>query len=191
MHQEFIFDKQAHVKDYTSQLSIFPDENPNKFLHLNHSTFIGIKYRFFHTQVRAILDLIKLDDLPALLNDLVAIRIFEPASKLRSLELLEQFFGISHSRKTYYKIAPDCVDLKKIVEQKVAWFAGLHYSFNFDILFYDVTTLYFETFEEDGLRKNGFSKDNKSQQPQILIALMVSKDGSCTWNPAHGTQECS
>jgi hypothetical protein len=94
-----------------------------------------------------------------------------------SLELLEQFFGISHSRKTYYKIAPYCVDLKKTVEKKVADFAGLHYSFNFDILFYDVTTLYFETFEEDGLRKNGFSKDNKSQQLQILIALMVSKDG--------------
>ena len=27
------------------------------------------------------------------------------------------------------------------------------------------------------MRKNGFSKDNKSQQPQILIALMVSKEG--------------
>lgn len=43
-------------------------------------------------------------------------------------------------------------------------------------MIYDVTTLYFETFEEDELRKNGFSKDNKSQQPQILIALMVSKE---------------
>jgi transposase len=165
------------IKDHTGQLSIFSDDNPNKLLHLNHSTFIGIKYRFFHSKVRAILDMIKLDDLPVLLNDLVAIRIFEPASKLRSLELMEQFFGISHSRKTYYKIAPDCVDLKKTVEKKVADFAGLHYSFNFDILFYDVTTLYFETFEEDQLRKNGFSKDNKSQQPQILIALMVSKEG--------------
>ena len=165
------------IKSNTSQLSIFPDENPNKLLHLNHSTFIGVKYRFFHAQVRAIQDMIRLDDLPALLNDLVAMRIFEPASKLRSLELLEQFFGISHSRKTYYKIAPDCVELKKTVEQKVACFADLHYSFNFDILFYDVTTLYFETFEEDDLRKNGFSKDNKSQQPQILIALMVSKEG--------------
>lgn len=165
------------IKDRTNQLSIFPDENPNKLLHLNHSTFIGVKYRFFHAQVRAIQELIKLDDLPALLNDLVAMRIFEPASKLRSLDLLEQFFGISHSRKAYYRIAPDCVDLKKAVEQKVACFAGLHHAFNFDILFYDVTTLYFETFEEDGLRKNGFSKDNKSQQPQILIALMVSKEG--------------
>jgi transposase len=63
------------------------------------------------------------------------------------------------------------------VEQKIVNFAKVHYWFNFDILFYDVTTLYFETFEEDELRKNGFSKDSKSQQPQILIALMVSKEG--------------
>lgn len=165
------------IKDCSNQLSIFPDEDPNKLLHLNYSTFIGIKYRFFHAQVRAIQNTIKLDDLPSLINDLVTIRIFEPASKLRSLELLAQYFGVNHSRKTYYKIAPDSVDLKKTVEQKVACFASLHYSFNFDILFYDVTTLYFETFEEDELRKNGFSKDNKSQQPQILIALMVSKEG--------------
>jgi transposase len=44
-------------------------------------------------------------------------------------------------------------------------------------LFYDVTTLYFEAFKEDELRKNGFSKDNKSQQPQVLVALMVTKEG--------------
>lgn len=45
------------------------------------------------------------------------------------------------------------------------------------LLFYDVTTLYFETFQEDELRKNGFSKDSKSPQLQILVALMVSKEG--------------
>ena len=60
---------------------------------------------------------------------------------------------------------------------KVVDFEKVHYSFNFDIVFYDVTTLYFETFEEDQLRKNGFSKDSKSQQPQILVALMDTKEG--------------
>ena len=165
------------IKDYNKQLSIFPDENPNSLLHLNHSTFIGVKYHFFYNLIRSIQEMMKLDDLPILLNDLVVIRIFEPASKLRSLELLEHFFGICHSRKTYYKIAPNCINLKNIVEKKVVSFAETHFSFNYDILFYDVTTLYFETFEEDDLRKNGFSKDNKSQQPQILIALMVSKEG--------------
>lgn len=165
------------IKDYSGQLSFFPNENPNRILHLNHCTFLGVRYNFFYKQVREIQGKIGFDDLPALLQDLVVIRLFEPASKLRSLELLKQYFDINHSRKTYYKIAPKCIELKKTVEDKVVDFAKKNYAFNFDILFYDVTTLYFETFEEDELRKNGFSKDNKSQQPQILIALMVSKEG--------------
>ena len=165
------------IKAFSEQLSIFPDENPNRLLHLNHCSFVGVRYNFFYEKIKALLDKIGFEDLPALLKDLVTIRIFEPASKLRSLELMEQFFGFSHSRKTYYKIAPKCIELKKTVEETVVNFAKEYYSFNFDILFYDVTTLYFEAFEEDDLRKNGFSKDNKSQQPQILIALMVSKEG--------------
>jgi len=50
-------------------------------------------------------------------------RIFEPASKLRSLELMEQFFGMKHSRKSYYKIAPQYLDFKEKVEIKVVEFA--------------------------------------------------------------------
>ena len=165
------------IKDYSQQLSIFPDESPNKLLHLNHSVFLGVKYRYFYQQIDFVLDKMGLDILPALLRDLVIIRIFEPASKLRSLELLNQYFGVHHNRKTYYKIAPKCINLKETVEQKVVDFAKANYAFSYDLLFYDVTTLYFETFQEDELRKNGFSKDNKSQQPQILIALMVSKEG--------------
>jgi len=45
------------------------------------------------------------------------------------------------------------------------------------LLFYDVTTLYFETEQSDGLRENGFSKDGKHSQPQIVLGLLVSKDG--------------
>lgn len=118
---------------------------------------------------------IGLDDLPSIMNDLVAVRIFELASKLRSLDLMEQYFGIRHSRKALYKFAPICI--KDLVEGKILSFAKAHYALSYDLLFYDATTLYFETFKEDELRKNGFSKDNKSQQPQILVALMVSKEG--------------
>ena len=174
---ELIVMAEEWIRAFSEQLSIFPDEAPNRLLHLNHCAFIGVRYHFFNKQITRIQDRIGFGDLPVLLRDLVTMRIFEPASKLRSLELMEQFFGIRHSRKTYYRIAPACIDLKEEVEEKVVAFAQEHYAFNFDILFYDVTTLYFETFEEDGLRKNGFSKDNKSQQPQILIALMVTKEG--------------
>jgi transposase len=91
--------------------------------------------------------------------------------------LLAEYFGIKHRRQSYYQSAPLWLTLKSKIETIALDFARKHYAFNFDLLFYDVTTLYFETFEEDQLRKNGFSKDNKSQQPQILVALMVTKEG--------------
>ncbi len=165
------------IKDYSQQLSIFPDENPNQLLHLNHCAFVRIKYRYFYQEIELLQQQIGFDTLPVLLRDLATIRIFEPASKLRSMDLMAQYLSVHHSRKAYYKIAPECIQLQDVVEQNALSFAKVHYSFNYDLLFYDVTTLYFETFEEDELRKNGISKDNKSQQPQILIALMVSKEG--------------
>jgi len=174
---ELMVSAEAWIKDYSGQASIFPDENPSNLLLLNHSTFIGVKFHFFYDQMVSIQEKMQLNFLPSLVRDLVSVRIFEPASKLRSLALIAQYFGITHSRKSYYRIAPQCLALKKEVETKIVDFAKANYAFNYDLLFYDVTTLYFETFEEDELRKNGFSKDNKSQQPQILIALMVSKEG--------------
>lgn len=40
-----------------------------------------------------------------------------------------------------------------------------------------MTTLYFEAEDEDDLRKIGFSKDGKFQQPQIMIRLLVGERG--------------
>jgi transposase len=45
------------------------------------------------------------------------------------------------------------------------------------MVFYDVTTLYFEAEQEDDLRKAGFSKDGKHQSPQILLGLLVGPGG--------------
>jgi transposase len=45
------------------------------------------------------------------------------------------------------------------------------------VVFYDVTTIYFETDYEDELRKTGFSKEGKHQNPQIVLGLLVSEGG--------------
>lgn len=45
------------------------------------------------------------------------------------------------------------------------------------VVFYDMTTLYFEASDEDDLRKTGFSKDGKHQNPQIFIGLLVGLGG--------------
>ena len=160
------------------QPSLFEDKDTGNILYLNQIEFIGVHYSFFYELVFKFIFIIGFDKLKSmLLLDLVTIRIFEPASKLRSIELLDEYFGIKHRRQGYYEYAAQWLTLKSKAESIALAFAKRHYSFNFDLLFYDVTTLYFETFEEDELRKNGFSKDNKSQQPQILVALMVTKEG--------------
>lgn len=45
------------------------------------------------------------------------------------------------------------------------------------VVFYDLTTIYFETSDEDDLRKTGFSKDGKHQHPQIYLGLLVGSGG--------------
>lgn len=45
------------------------------------------------------------------------------------------------------------------------------------VVFYDVTTIYFQIDDEDEIRKRGFSKECKHQNPQIVLGLLVSTDG--------------
>jgi len=166
------------IEKHSRQLSIFEDLQPGNILNVAQTDFIGVYYGFFYELLSKLVIQIGFDKIcNQLLLDLSIIRIFEPASKLRSIELIEEYFGIKHRRQSYYDSVPKWFDLKVKIEKIALCFAKKHYSFDYDLLFYDVTTLYFETFTEDELRKNGFSKDNKSQQPQILIALMVTKEG--------------
>jgi hypothetical protein len=162
----------------SKQLNLFGNDQSANFLYLTQTEFLGVYYTFLHDLLSKLLIIMGLDKIKSrLLLDLVVLRMIEPASKLRSIELLSEYFGIRHRRQNYYQSAPQWLSLKSKAEKNALTFARKHYGFDFDLLFYDVTTLYFETFEEDELRKNGFSKDSKSQQPQILVALMVTKEG--------------
>lgn len=113
----------------------------------------------------------------AILTDLVIMRIFEPASKLRSLMLLEKYFGITHSEPALYRSLRRFPLLKHVVEERMVAVAKKEFGFDFSFVLYDVTTLYFETFKSDNLRKPGFSKDSKPQQSQIVVGLMVTPQG--------------
>lgn len=167
------------ILDCTRQAYLFEDVKPqDDAVLLSQCDFIGVYYHLFYDVIRSIQNHIGYGLIAdSLLNDLVIIRIFEPSSKLRSIELLDQYFGIKHRRQRYYESAACWLDLKDKIEKQTVLFTKKYYGFDFSLLFYDVTTLYFETFTEDELRKNGFSKDNKSQQPQVVIALMVTPEG--------------
>lgn len=166
------------IADYSNQVSLFPVSKHGGYSYLENYQCVGVYYRFYYNTVRRLIAELGIEDLTSgLFQDLITIRILEPASKLRSIELIEAYFGIKHRRQNYYKEAPRWISLKNEVIEKVIDFAKKEYRFDYTLLFYDVTTLYFESFDGDQLRKTGFSKDSKSQQPQILVGLMVSKEG--------------
>jgi len=169
----------VYIDDATKQRYLFEEIKPREDnISLSQFDFLGVYYTYFYDVIRAIQHFIGYTlHADSLLNDLVAMRIFEPSSKLRAIELMKNYFGITHRRQRFYESAKHWLDLKERIEKQTLSFAKAQYSFDFSLLFYDVTTLYFETFTEDELRKNGFSKDNKSQQPQVVIALMVTPEG--------------
>jgi hypothetical protein len=168
-----------YIEYLSQQPSLFVDDQlSDGFISLSQCKYLGFHYTFLYEVLHAVQAQLGyaalVDDM---LNDLIIMRIIEPASKLRSIELLKTYFGITHRRQRYYESALKWLALKDAVEKQTLYFAGQQYHFDFSLLFYDVTTLYFETFESDELRQTGFSKDNKSQQPQILVALIVTREG--------------
>ena len=112
-----------------------------------------------------------------ILKHFAIIRVLEPASKARSILLLKKYFNISYKKTTVFRHLSELVNLKEEVIRIAIQYAKEHLEFDFSLIFYDVTTLYFESFNEDEFRRNGFSKDNKINQPQILLGLVVDKTG--------------
>lgn len=113
-----------------------------------------------------------------LFRHLVITRLIYPVSKLKTTDYLFKYKGIELSVYSIYRYL-DKLHSKQITKVKEI---SLHHTLqllgnNLSVVFYDVTTLYFEAANEDGLRKTGFSKDGKHQQPQIVLGLLVSTGG--------------
>jgi len=111
-------------------------------------------------------------------KNIVLARVANPVSKRSTVDMLEEDFGVTLDLDRVYRMM-DRLDglaierLKNISYQNTLNLLGT----KIDVIFYDATTIYFESFEEDELKINGFSKDHKHNQPQVLLALMVTTDG--------------
>ena len=113
-----------------------------------------------------------------ILKEIVLARIVNPDSKRGSVFNLEKNFGVELDLKAVYRM------MDKIGEHEIKRLNKLVYEETkslfkekIDLIFFDATTLYFESFSEDEFKKNGYSKDGKFNQPQVVLALMVTKEG--------------
>jgi transposase len=113
-----------------------------------------------------------------ILREIVFARIVSPSSKRASVELLNEQFGAQLKLDNVYQMMDKIDDLFCERAQRRALSAAINLTGEkINILFYDATTLYFESFIEDDLKQNGYSKDMKFNQPQILLALFVTEKG--------------
>lgn len=166
---------QEWIEKYTRQPNLFPGQKQNVLI-VEKSECVGVTHDFAYQFFKSCLGECQLTHLPPLLLDLAIIRLIEPASKLRSLELLSRYFEIKYSQRIYRTI-PKLLSWKADIEQQAYGVARQLFKEQFYYVLYDVTTLYFESFKPDELKTQGFSKDNKSQQPQIVIGLLVTQAG--------------
>ena len=114
----------------------------------------------------------------SVMKDIVMARLAKACSKRSSTELLERDFGISIALEKIYRMM-DTLNQDRIGKlQEICWQHSRNLlTEEIHLLFYDCTTLYFESFTEDELRSFGFSKDHKFNQGQVLLVLMVTREG--------------
>ena len=111
-------------------------------------------------------------------RQLVKARLSYPASKAATVEYLKNHFDEDVSLSKIYRYLDKLSSNQHEIVQDIS---VLHtrriLGGHIGILFYDVTTLYFEADYEDELRKTGFSKEGRHKNPQIILGLLVSQEG--------------
>ena len=118
----------------------------------------------------------KISDL--IFRKLVIAGLCFPVSKLKTTDFLAKYNAVSLDVDAVYRYLDKLYLHQKVAVQKISYDHTLKLLNNkISIVFYDVTTLYFEIEAEDDLRKTGFSKDGKHQHPQIVLGLLVSING--------------
>lgn len=113
----------------------------------------------------------------ALFRHIVIARLVYPVSKVKTVDYLYRYQGITVDVSGIYRFLDKLNDTYKDAVERLAFEYSRGILGHISVVFYDMTTLYFEAEDEDDLRKIGFSKDGKFQHPQIMLGLLVGERG--------------
>lgn len=122
-------------------------------------------------------------DVERVLFALVANRAIDPTSKLAAAEWASHDVAISGLETMDEDQAYRAMDLLVAADaqaevQEAVFFAVADLlNLEVDLLFFDTTSTYFETDDADEFRRHGKSKDSRSDLPQIVIGLAVTREG--------------
>ena len=113
-----------------------------------------------------------------ILRHLVIARVSQPASKLATTEYLKSYYDEDIDLNHIYRYMDKLYNTQReLVQQISVEHTRKVLGGKIGLMFYDVTTLYFETAKTDDLREPGFSKDGKTAESQVVLGLLVSEGG--------------
>lgn len=171
------------IEHYTGQMSIDFDETEKirseyrKMLSNVDRTLLNMP----QTILNRIYDSIGFNSIEdIILRHLVVARVCQPMSKVATVEYLKSYFDEDIRLHNIYRYMDSLYGSQR---EKVQQISVAHtmkvLGGRIGLVFYDVTTLYFEAGPnpEDELRQAGFSKDGKTAESQIVLGLLVSEDG--------------
>jgi len=123
--------------------------------------------------------------------DIVAIEVINrlcgPCSELALAERwysatgLEDLLGVPDREVTkdrLYRTLDALLQAKQAIENDLQEQFGILFRLQYDLLLYDLTSTYFEGLAEDNdLAKRGYSRDHRKDCKQVLLALIVTREG--------------
>ncbi len=122
-------------------------------------------------------------DLEQHIKTLVLNRLCDPCSKLALLDWLEQVYipGVNREGMRYEHLlrAMDwLIEHKEELERRFTERALGLFKQDLRVVFYDCTSVYFQGHEGDeDFRKFGYSRDKRKDRPQVVVGLVMTKDG--------------
>ena len=176
--QQLIHDAELWVKKYTGVNELDFDNTDALFEQLIGG-IINIKVIGVELLLGKIFDEVGFNAIKdELFRKLVLARLCFPASKLKTTEHLRRYEQYETDKDKIYRYLDKLHKTQKRLVQKISYrHTQQILGGDIHIVFYDVTTVYFEINNEDELRKTGFSKDGKHAHPQIVLGLLVSVGG--------------
>lgn len=112
-----------------------------------------------------------------IIKSVVIARIAEPRSKIATLRLLDKKFDIKIPFQKIYRSMDKLIKFEDKIKSQIKTHSLGLFEDKVDVLFFDVTTLYFESISSDELKNFGFSKDCKFKEVQVMLALITTQDG--------------
>lgn len=93
---------------------------------------------------------------------MLLVRLNDPASKLRNYFNQDEYLGIkSVDLHHLYRSMDYLADNQESIQENIFFTGRNLFNLTLDVVFYDVTTFYFNTERQAGLLEHGFGKDGK------------------------------